>query len=101
MKLSVSGDLPKQAGATFVPEARNGDTDMAGIFADLLAMDAVAQKAGCGLKPELRAAMEASLRFPVKAASPTPQAEDLAGPLPHNVVRLGEAGTNPNRRKEA
>jgi hypothetical protein len=101
MKLSVSGDLPEQAGATFVPDARNGDTDMAGIFADLLAMDAVAQKAGCGLKPELRAAMEANLRFPVKAASPTPQAEDMAGSLPHNVVRLGAAGTSSYRRKEA
>jgi len=74
---------------------------MARIFADLLAMDAAAQKAGCGLKPELRSAMEASMRFPSIAASPAPQAEDLAGPLPHNVVRLGEAGTNPNRRKEA
>lgn len=84
-----------------MPDARNGDTEMAGIFADLLAMDAVAQKAGCGLKPELRAAMEASMRFPSKAASPTPLAEDMAGSLPHNVVRLGEAEATPNRRQEA
>lgn len=74
---------------------------MARTFADLLAMDAVAQKAGCGLKPELRAAIEASLRFPAKAASPAPQIEDMAGPLPHNVVRMGEVVDTPNRRKEA
>ncbi len=74
---------------------------MARIFADLLAMDAAAQKAGCGLKPELRSAMEASMRFPAKAASPEPQAKDMVGELPDNVVRLGEAVAPPNRRKEA
>jgi len=74
---------------------------MAKIFADLLAIDGMAQKAGCGLKPELRQAMEASLRFPAKAASPVSGVEDLLGELPENVVRLDDADGARSRRKEA
>ncbi|WP_412553233.1 hypothetical protein [Shimia sp. MIT1388] len=74
---------------------------MAKIFADLLAIDGMAQKAGCGLKPELRQAMEASLRFPAKTASPVPRSEDMVGALPENVVRLDAQSNSPKRRKEA
>ena len=74
---------------------------MAKIFADLLALDGMAQKAGCGLKPELRQAMEASLRFPAKAASPAPRVEDLIAALPENVVRLDAQSNTQKRRKEA
>lgn len=74
---------------------------MAKIFADLLAIDGMAQKAGCGFKPELRQAMEASLRFPAKAASPASRAEGMVGALPENVVRLDETDGARNRRKEA
>ncbi len=74
---------------------------MAKNFADLLAIDGMAQKAGCGLKPELRQAMEASLRFPAKAASPVPRVEDMVGALPENVVRLDAQTNSLTRRKEA
>lgn len=74
---------------------------MAKIFADLLALDGMAQKAGCGLKPELRKAMEASLRFPATAASPAPVAADMSGEMPENVIRLGEHDGVQNRRTEA
>ncbi|MBO9473088.1 hypothetical protein J7413_06000 [Shimia sp. R10_1] len=71
---------------------------MATIFRDLLAADALAQKAGCGLKPELRAAMEASLRFPAVAASPM-QAEAIApSDLPDNVVPITEVPGNERKR---
>ncbi|MFY0659292.1 MAG: hypothetical protein JXR15_02280 [Shimia sp.] len=74
---------------------------MAKIFADLLALDGMAQTAGCGLKLELRKALEASLRFPAKAASPAPVAEDMTGEMPENVIRFGEHDGVYNRRNEA
>lgn len=61
---------------------------MANIFQNLLAADAMAQKAGCGLKPELRAAMEASLRFPAVAASPLPLEPVAPEDLPENAVSM-------------
>ncbi|GAA6180379.1 hypothetical protein NBRC116594_18170 [Shimia sp. NS0008-38b] len=61
---------------------------MAKIFADLLAMDVHAQKAGCGLNPKLRAAMDASLRYPTTAASPMPSEADMSGEMPPNVIKL-------------
>lgn len=42
----------------------------------LLAMDDMAARHGCGLNPKLRAALEADLRFPAKAASPCPADTD-------------------------
>ncbi|MBV7407902.1 hypothetical protein [Maritimibacter sp. DP1N21-5] len=47
------------------------------ILTDLLAMDALASRYGCGINPRLKAAIETDLRFPAKAASPAP---DGAGP---------------------
>lgn len=64
---------------------------MANIFQNLLAADAKARTAGCGLKPELRAAMEASLRFPAVAASPMPETPIRAEDLPEHVVSLAAA----------
>ncbi|WP_294226336.1 hypothetical protein [uncultured Shimia sp.] len=74
---------------------------MVKIFEDLLAIDGMARKAGCGLKPEVRAALEASLRFPAKAASPMPNPDDMTGPLPNNVLRLDVRSQASSRRKEA
>ncbi|MBO9395586.1 hypothetical protein J7400_02760 [Shimia sp. R9_2] len=60
-------------------------------FLGLLAADQTAQGFGSGLKPELREAMEASLRFPAAAASPMPITPvDPAG-LPQNVVPIVSA----------
>jgi hypothetical protein len=52
---------------------------MSRIFADLLAMDALAQRTGAGLNPRLRAAIEAQSRFPSKVSGPIPDIapEDL------------------------
>lgn len=54
----------------------------------LLATEALAQQYGCRLKPELRAAIEADLRFPAHAASPVLQSELTDADLPENVVRF-------------
>ena len=61
---------------------------MAKILRDMLAVDELAQHTGSGLKPELRAAMEASLRFPAVAASPMPTETIDPANLPQNVVSL-------------
>lgn len=74
---------------------------MTKIFAGLMAIDGMAQKAGCGLKPELRQAMEASLRFPAKAASPASRAEDMVGALPEKIMRLEAQSISPTRRNVA
>ncbi|WP_299747782.1 hypothetical protein [uncultured Tateyamaria sp.] len=55
------------------------------LFTDLLHMDALAQPYGCGLNPELRAAIEADTRWQSKAASP---ARVEGAPLPKGVTRL-------------
>ncbi len=67
-------------------------------FENLLAADLLARKTGGGLKPALRLAMEASLRFPAKAASPVAGAKDVAGELPVNVVRLPPLQDLPERK---
>ncbi|MEP2472619.1 MAG: hypothetical protein ABJH45_13780 [Paracoccaceae bacterium] len=58
---------------------------------DLLAMDLLAQQFNCGLNPQLKRAIEAGLRFPVKAAVPLPTKEQTNGTLPENVTRLSNA----------
>ncbi len=71
---------------------------MVKIFRDMLAVDRLAQNAGCGLKPELRAAMEASLRFPAVAASPMSKEGVDPSNLPENVVSL-EAAVQVERKQ--
>lgn len=61
---------------------------MKSILSTMLATDDVASQFGCRLKPQLRAAIEADLKFPKHAASPLPQTEQIQGDLPENVVRL-------------
>jgi hypothetical protein len=65
---------------------------------NLLAIDAKSAKFGCALKPELRAALEADLRFPARAASPLPSEDDMQGPLPDNVNRLADARQKTKRK---
>ena len=55
---------------------------------DLLAIDLVAQPFNCGLNPQQKRAIEAGLRFPVKAAGPLPTEEQTSGTLTENVTRL-------------
>lgn len=55
-------------------------------FLNLLRMDELACRHGCGLHPRLRVAIEANLAWPTKAASP--DSEDVDGELPENVVRF-------------
>ncbi len=55
---------------------------------DLLAMDTVASRYGCALKPKLRQAIEADIRFPVHAASPRPVEAVDQNNLPENVHGL-------------
>ena len=58
-----------------------------GLARALLASDALARGWGAGgLRPDLRAALEAGLRFPARATAPRVQAGD--GPLPANAVAL-------------
>ncbi|WP_419740825.1 hypothetical protein [Ruegeria sp.] len=57
-------------------------------LADLLAMDAVACRYGCALKPKLRQAIEADLTFPALAASPRPETPVDPNNLPQNVHPL-------------
>ncbi|MCG7521551.1 hypothetical protein [Ruegeria sp. Ofav3-42] len=66
-------------------------------MSNLLATDKLARQYGCKLKPELRAAIEADLRFPAHAASPIPQEERTLGELPENVVRIGVSAKNKQR----
>lgn len=66
---------------------------------DLLAMDATAQRFGGGLNPKLRAALEADLRYPSRAAVTPPRPEDMADPLPANVTRLADHALAPKRKK--
>lgn len=57
-------------------------------LANLLAMDAIASRHGCALKPKLRQAIEADLSFPVRAASPRPETPVDPNNLPQNVHPL-------------
>ncbi|MEQ8429777.1 MAG: hypothetical protein RLN94_15110 [Roseovarius sp.] len=66
---------------------------------DLLAMDATARRFGCGLNPRLRAAIEADLRYPSRAAAAPPRPAAMAGPLPANVTRLVDRSPLPERKK--
>ena len=59
------------------------------LMSTMLATDDVASAFGCRLKPTLRAAIEADLRFPVHAASP--MSEQTPEDLPENVVTLSQA----------
>ncbi|MEM6467084.1 MAG: hypothetical protein AAF679_11355 [Pseudomonadota bacterium] len=55
-------------------------------FINLLRMDQLASRHGCGLHPKFRVAIEAELAWPAKAASP--ETEVVADELPENVVRF-------------
>jgi hypothetical protein len=57
---------------------------MSKVLYDLLAIDEVAQKAGCGLHPRLRAAIKADLSFNAVSAGPH-AALDRSNP-PDNVA---------------
>ncbi|MEL6100318.1 MAG: hypothetical protein AAFR68_03285 [Pseudomonadota bacterium] len=60
------------------------------ILTDLLRMDDVARPYGSGLHPKLRAALEADLRWPSKAAVPVPSDPVDLTEMPENVVSLAE-----------
>ncbi|KIC41982.1 hypothetical protein RA27_00795 [Ruegeria sp. ANG-R] len=73
---------------------------MKSILSTMLATDDVASQFGCKLKPQLRAAIQADLRFPVHAASPLPQPGQIQNDLPANVMRLS-VQTPPKQRSSA
>lgn len=73
---------------------------MSKILTDLLATDAVARQFGVALKPDLRAAFEADLRFHSRAASPALKAPVADEDLPANTVRLS-VGTPEQRKRKA
>ena len=60
---------------------------MSDIYRSLIAIDDLAQAHGCGLKPKLRAAIEAELRFRTVSAGPIPTLLEGA-PLPQNETRF-------------
>ncbi|MFP7675191.1 hypothetical protein ACG74X_17725 [Marivita sp. S0852] len=60
---------------------------MSDIYRNLIAIDDVAQRYGCGLKAGLRAAMEAEVRFPTKSAGSIPKLPGDAE-LGENVTRF-------------
>jgi len=64
----------------------------------MLCLDDLAQAHGCGLKPELRAAIEAQARFPSVAASPVPQVPIDPAQLPENVAMLRPAPQDTGRK---
>jgi len=68
-------------------------------LADLLAMDAVARRHGCALKPKLRQAIEADLSFPAHAASPRPETPVDPDTLPRNVLPLAADAPKPERNR--
>lgn len=55
---------------------------------NLLAVDVLAQKTGCGLRPELRKAIEADLRFSPERAGPPQRKLGSGEDLPDSVLRL-------------
>lgn len=71
---------------------------MRAVLADLLAFDAVARRHNAGgLHPRLTAAIEADARFPVIAASPSPDAMPTLQELPENVTVLSITGSGSRR----
>lgn len=68
---------------------------MSDILRSLLAADGLAQQAGIALKPELRAALQAELRFPAKSSGP------MQSQIPHsagdNVIPLPVARDHSRR----
>ena len=73
---------------------------MSQTLTDLLAIDRIASRHGCGLNPKLKQAIETDLRVPAAAASPMPDESDLQGRLPANVTRLTPKQP-PAKRKQA
>ena len=73
--------------------------ELSQIMRDLLAMDSLARRYGCGLNPRLRVAVEADLRFPARAASPQPSAAQMQGPFAANVTRLAPLVDDPERKE--
>jgi len=72
---------------------------MRAVLADLLAFDAVARRHNAGgLHPSMRAAIEADARFPVTAASPSPDAMPTMQELPENITVLSAKSTVSRRR---
>ncbi|GGX37523.1 hypothetical protein GCM10007385_00070 [Tateyamaria omphalii] len=67
------------------------------ILNDLLRIDAAAREYGCGLKPGMREALAADLRWPSKRAAPVPVAPVDPDGFSENVVRLGPS---PETREE-
>ncbi|MES0863475.1 hypothetical protein ABLN87_14065 [Ruegeria sp. SCPT10] len=61
---------------------------MANSLADLLAMDAIASRHGCALKPKLRQAIEADLRFPGHVSTTQSDQPIDQNNLPENVHSL-------------
>jgi len=56
---------------------------------NLLATDQLTRRIGAGgLNPRLRAALEADLRFPARAASPQPTVPLADADLPESIQRL-------------
>lgn len=72
---------------------------MSKTLSDLLAIDGMASRYGCGLNPKLKQAIQADLRFPAAAASPLPDESDLKGPLPANVTRLTPKHSSAKRKQ--
>ncbi|MEM6656899.1 MAG: hypothetical protein AAF496_08365 [Pseudomonadota bacterium] len=67
-------------------------------LADLLAMDAVASRYGCALKPKLRQAIETDLRFPAHAASPRSDQDLSEHDLPDNVHKMSTHSAKRERK---
>ncbi|WP_299408758.1 hypothetical protein [uncultured Roseobacter sp.] len=67
---------------------------------NLLALDHMSRRYGCGLNPALRTAVERDLLFPAKAASPPSSPLPPNAPLPERVVRLPQNESPRHRRKE-
>ena len=66
---------------------------------DLLAMDTLAHRFGCGLNPALRRALETDVRFPSRAASPPATPAQMQAPLPANAIRLSDHNDASERKK--
>ncbi|WP_299080317.1 hypothetical protein [uncultured Ruegeria sp.] len=66
---------------------------------DLLAMDTIASRHGCALKPKLPQAIEAALRFPAHAASPRRETPIAECDLPENVQSLSNHSVKTERRR--
>ncbi|GAA6147353.1 hypothetical protein NBRC116586_04150 [Pseudooceanicola nitratireducens] len=84
---------------------------MSDLFKTLLATDSLAQTHGVALHPRLRAAMQADLRFPARAASPTlaltpahlddPRVTRLSDHAPGQVKAEPDTAATPRERGNA